>query len=162
MTHGMVVSWDESWGTPGTAASWVLQILFSASHAAWNSAFGFISNSLYLGANCLGFREKRTFAGRWWLTPVILATQEAEIRRTAIWSQVGQIVHMTLAQKNPSQKRAGGMAQYWPWAQDSVLQKKKKKEPLLSNKFPRRALSFLVSCGFLLYSWTWPKFCPND
>jgi hypothetical protein len=40
--------------------------------------------------------------------------------------------------------------------------KKKKKEPLLSNKFPRRALSFLVSCGFLLYSWTWPKFCPND
>jgi hypothetical protein len=27
-----------------------------------------------------------------WLTPVILATQEAEIRRITVWSQPGQIV----------------------------------------------------------------------
>jgi hypothetical protein len=28
--------------------------------------------------------KKRTGAGRWWLTPVILATQEAEIRRIGV------------------------------------------------------------------------------
>jgi hypothetical protein len=31
-------------------------------------------------------------AGRWWLTPVILATQEIEIRRIKVGSQTGQIV----------------------------------------------------------------------
>jgi hypothetical protein len=43
--------------------------------------------------------------------PVILATQEAEIRRIMVQSLPGQIVHETLSQKNPSQKRAGGVAQ---------------------------------------------------
>jgi hypothetical protein len=44
--------------------------------------------------------------------PVILATQEAEIRRTAVQSQPGQLVQETSSQKKkkPSQKRAGGMA----------------------------------------------------
>jgi hypothetical protein len=39
--------------------------------------------------------------------PVILATQEAEIRRI----EPGKIVHKTLSRKNPSQNRAGGVAQ---------------------------------------------------
>jgi hypothetical protein len=47
----------------------------------------------------------------WWLTPVILATQEAEIRRIAVWSQPRQIVCETMSWKNPSQKRAGGVTQ---------------------------------------------------
>jgi hypothetical protein len=42
--------------------------------------------------------------------PVILATQEAEIRRIMVQSQPEQIVFETLFRKNPSQKRAGGVA----------------------------------------------------
>jgi hypothetical protein len=42
---------------------------------------------------------------------VILSTQEAEIRRIAVQNQPGQIVPETLFQKNPSQKRASGVAQ---------------------------------------------------
>jgi hypothetical protein len=43
--------------------------------------------------------------------PVILAIQETEMRRIKVGSQLRQIVHKTLSQKNPSQKRAGGVAQ---------------------------------------------------
>jgi hypothetical protein len=34
--------------------------------------------------------------GRWWLMPVILSTQEAEIRKITVWSQPKQI---TLSRK---------------------------------------------------------------
>jgi hypothetical protein len=44
-------------------------------------------------------------ARRRWLTPVILATQEAEIRKILIEASPRQIVHETLSRKNPSQKR---------------------------------------------------------
>jgi hypothetical protein len=37
--------------------------------------------------------------------PIILVTQEAEIRRIVVQSQPGQIAHETLFQKNPSQKK---------------------------------------------------------
>jgi hypothetical protein len=37
--------------------------------------------------------------------PVILATQEAEIRRIMVRSQLGLIVCETLSQKNPSPKK---------------------------------------------------------
>jgi hypothetical protein len=46
--------------------------------------------------------KKQSFDWCQWLMPVILATQEAEIRRIAVLSQPGQIVHETLSQKNPS------------------------------------------------------------
>jgi hypothetical protein len=42
--------------------------------------------------------------------PVILATQEAEIRRTAVQSQPRQIVHEPLSRKNPSHTQKGGGA----------------------------------------------------
>jgi hypothetical protein len=42
---------------------------------------------------------------------VILATQEAEIRRITVRSQPRQIVRETLSQKKPLQKKAGGEAQ---------------------------------------------------
>jgi hypothetical protein len=44
-------------------------------------------------------------AGHWWLSPIILATQEAEIRRIAVPSQPGQIDCETLSQKCPTQKK---------------------------------------------------------
>jgi hypothetical protein len=46
------------------------------------------------------------------LTPVILATQKAEITRIRDPTQPGQTVHeRPCVQKNPSLKRAGGVAQ---------------------------------------------------
>jgi hypothetical protein len=44
-----------------------------------------------------------------WLMLVTLATQKAEISRITAWSQPRQII--CLSWKNPSQKRAGGVAQ---------------------------------------------------
>jgi hypothetical protein len=44
---------------------------------------------------------------------VILATQEAEIRRITVWSKARQIVCKTLSRgKNPSQKSAGRVARF--------------------------------------------------
>jgi hypothetical protein len=47
----------------------------------------------------------------WWFTFVILATQEAKIRRITVRSQSRQIAREFLSLKNLSQKRAGGVAQ---------------------------------------------------
>jgi hypothetical protein len=42
---------------------------------------------------------------------VILATQEVEVRRIKVPSQLGQIVHETVSQKYQTQNRAGRMTQ---------------------------------------------------
>jgi hypothetical protein len=45
-------------------------------------------------------KKKRWFlVGHWWLTPIILATQETKIRRFEIQSKPEQIVKKTLSQK---------------------------------------------------------------
>jgi hypothetical protein len=48
--------------------------------------------------------KENVTTGCWWLTPPILATQEAEIRRILVQSPPRQIVHETLFQKYPSQQ----------------------------------------------------------
>jgi hypothetical protein len=48
--------------------------------------------------------KKNKVAGCWWLMPVILASQETEIRRIVVQSQPRKIVHKTLSRKYPSQK----------------------------------------------------------
>jgi hypothetical protein len=91
--------------------------------------------------------------------PVILVTQEAEIRRIAVWSQPGQIVHKTLSQKNISQKKAGGVAQgIGPEFKSQYCKKKKK----ISQTFLVRSIKcskrnhFVLLKPFLLwYCFTW-------
>jgi hypothetical protein len=75
--------------------------------------------------------KKTNSAGRWWLTPVILVTQEAEIRRIMVRSQPGQIVLQDPTSKTPNTKRGGGMAQgigpeIKPWYYKKTKQNKTK------------------------------------
>jgi hypothetical protein len=70
-----------------------------------------------------------SYARHRWLTPIILATPEAEIRRITVWGQPRQIVRETLSRKNPSQKRAGGVAQsVGPKFKPQYCKKEKKKK----------------------------------
>jgi hypothetical protein len=62
---------------------------------------------MYLWLNLL--KERGCTVRHLWLMPVILATQEAAIRRIKAQSQ--HRVREILSQKYPTQKRAGGVAQ---------------------------------------------------
>jgi hypothetical protein len=55
--------------------------------------------------------RRLVIARSWWLMPIILATQEADIRRITIRFQPRKIVGETLSQKTYHKKRAGGVAQ---------------------------------------------------
>jgi hypothetical protein len=64
-------------------------------------------------AKCYSF-----LAGHRWLTSVILATHEAEIRRIGVRSQLEQTVHKTLSQKSPSHKKGWWSGSRWrSWVQ---------------------------------------------
>jgi hypothetical protein len=51
------------------------------------------------------FLKKSNLAGCWWLIPVILAIQEAEIRRIAVQSQLWTISSRDPILKNSSQNK---------------------------------------------------------
>jgi hypothetical protein len=55
-------------------------------------------------AELQGENTERNAARFLWLTPIILATQEAEIRRIAVQIQPGQIVRETLPGKTHHKK----------------------------------------------------------
>jgi hypothetical protein len=52
----------------------------------------------------LRLKKNSQRTGHWWLTPIILAIQEAKIRKIMVQRQPGQIVREILSQKKPSQK----------------------------------------------------------
>jgi hypothetical protein len=51
------------------------------------------------------YSNKEIYARCWWLSSVIPATQEAEIRRIVVRSQPRQTVHETLSQKTHHKKK---------------------------------------------------------
>jgi hypothetical protein len=53
--------------------------------------------------------ENCKISRHWWLTSVILATQEAEIRRIEVQSQPRQIVCETLSKKKKKKKKEKDM-----------------------------------------------------
>jgi hypothetical protein len=61
-----------------------------------------LGESVILFRSCLG-------AECWWLTPIVLATQEAEIRRIEVQSQPRRIVCETLSRKKKKKKLSGRM-----------------------------------------------------
>jgi hypothetical protein len=66
-----------------------------------------------IGNSNYTLRDKYYYQWSWtqWLTPVIPATQEVEVRRIAVRNQLGKIVHETLSWKYSTSNRAGRVAQ---------------------------------------------------
>jgi hypothetical protein len=57
-----------------------------------------------------GEKKEEEEAECWWLIPIILATQEAKIKRITVQDQPKQIVLETLSQKHPTQRKVGKVA----------------------------------------------------
>jgi hypothetical protein len=94
-----------------------LQALYSWGSPSYRPVFLFVLTSYFCSgwfATLLRVSLKtRVPARHWWLTPVILPTQEADIRRIKLQSQPGQIVHETLSWKYPVQKK--GLVKWLKW-----------------------------------------------
>jgi hypothetical protein len=81
----------------------------------------------------LGFPyvKKSIPAGRQWLTPVILATQEAEIRRTKVLSSPGKKFERPYLEKTDHKKGWWSDSRCRLISSPSATKKKKKKNPFL-------------------------------
>jgi hypothetical protein len=72
--------------------------------------------------------------------PVILVTQEAEIRRIEVQSQPRQTVHEILSQNNTSQKGLAEWLRVYALSSNSnTTKKKKKKQQIKSNSIPDKS-----------------------
>jgi hypothetical protein len=80
------------------------------------------------------WQKSKARARCWWLPPVILATQEAEIRRITVQGQPGQIVHKTLSRKNTKKGWWNG-SRCRPWVQTPLLQRYILEAQKLGTKF---------------------------
>jgi hypothetical protein len=60
--------------------------------------------------NILNHKENVYQIGHQWLIPVILVTQEGDIRKTMAQRQLWRIVCETRSQKFPTQERVGGVS----------------------------------------------------
>jgi hypothetical protein len=100
--------------TPGT------DLLISSRWVGWEYLCTVVGRHLALPHSQHPLIKRQDLAGHWWLTPAILATQDAEIRRIMVWSQSWQVVRETPILKKFNINRAGGVAQgvgpeFKPW-----------------------------------------------
>jgi hypothetical protein len=94
--------------------------------------------------------QKRNFAGCWWLTPVILATQEEEIKRIAVRSQPWGNSSEALSQKKPftkkKKKKKKGLVVEWlkvkTLSSSPSIKKKKKRARDVLAKYSRNGISY--------------------
>jgi hypothetical protein len=78
---------------------------------------------------CSYLQRKKFYWAPPWLMPVILATQEAEIRRITVRSQPGQIIQENLSRKTHHKNKSGWVAQgEGPEFKLQYRKKKKKKK----------------------------------
>jgi hypothetical protein len=86
--------------------------------------------------------------------PVILATQEAEIRRIVVQSQSKQIVCETLSQKTLHKSRADGVAK-GEGPEFKLHYHKKKKEK--KKKSDGREMDYRETFSTTLQTWHWAQ-----
>jgi hypothetical protein len=103
---------------------------------------------------------QKSLARCWWLTIVILATQEAEIRQI-VQSQPRKIVLKTLSKKTHRKKRAGGVAQSEdPGLKPQHCKKKKKKLFMKSQMEMRTLLGIGLEAMCVIFWQHLSTFCP--
>jgi hypothetical protein len=115
----------------------ILISINSRTHKTWGSFYNPCPWSWILS-------KGKFFTRHQWLMPITLATQEEEIRRIAVPSQLRQIVPWDPISKKPfTQKRAGGVAQ--GIGPEYHHHQKKNKKFLVSILFSLLALCFFYS-----------------
>jgi hypothetical protein len=108
--------------------------------------------SYLLAFNNIPLSRMQSWLGLQWLMPIILASQEAEIRRVAVQSQPGQIVSGTLSQKKSITKK--GLVE-WPkvnceFKSQHCQKKKKVQDP---EFFQERRLICLLPALLSIRAW---------